>query len=51
MVAGICERDLSHDDFILAEITPIKNEDAAKKNFKNILKIDILVTGTKSIYV
>lgn len=43
--------DLYHADFILTEIIPIKNEDAAKRNFKEILKIDILVVGRKYIYV
>lgn len=41
--------DLFHADFILTEISPIKNEDAAKRTFQDNLKIDILVAGRKNI--
>ena len=41
--------DLFHAGFILMEIIPIKNEDAAKRAFQDNLKIDILVAGRKNI--
>lgn len=39
--------DLSHADFILMEIIPIKNKDAAISTFKDNLKKDTLVARRK----